>query len=291
MPRSRIVLRIVRKPFRYWYPGTNFVNEIVAKYGKYIENGDILVVSEKALSVALGNIYDEEAIDVDIVTRLFAFITAKILWGRVLRHLFKSQDILSILDATFIDVVAAHKKLALRYGGLKHFLKPVSEAGIDATNLPHSYVSLPLSNLEKILKRIQLEIFRKLEKYVNILVIDTDKTYRVKYLKNIALGTRFSTLKGVIDLGFISYLVGKRFRHIFIAYPTPVAYRGIKLSLPLILYIAKSAEKFMGYGLGRTAMEMLKNLNKESFKDVGWGDMNTVKHYPVVLVKLKILYE
>ncbi|MEM4867266.1 MAG: coenzyme F420-0:L-glutamate ligase [Ignisphaera sp.] len=289
--KYRIILRILRRPFKYWYPGANFINEIIDRYGNHIENGDILVISEKALSIALGNIYDEEIIHVDIITKLFTFMTVKILWTKLLRSLLKSQDILSILDNTSIKVLGAHKKLALRYGGLKHFLKPVSEAGIDTTNLPYSYVSLPLLNIDHVLNKIQIEIYRNLKKYVNILVIDTDKTYRMKYLKNVVFATRFSTIKGVIDLGFVSYILGKKFRNLFVAYPTPIAYKGIRLSLHLILYIAKFVEKFMGHGLGRTAVEMLMNLNKRDFKDIKWIDMNKVKHYPVILVKLKIIHK
>lgn len=285
----KIKIRIIRKSFDYWYPGTNFIDKIIKKYSKHIENGDILAISDKALSTALGNIYDEENLCVDIITKILTFIVVKFFWARLARIFFKSQNVFSIFNNTPLNIIAVHKKIALRYGGFRHFLKPLSEAGVDTTNLPYNYVSLPLRNIDNVVKNIQSTIYKCLKKYVNILVIDSDKTYRIKWLKNIAFATRYSSLKNVLDLGVISYIAGKKFKKLFISYPTPVAYKGINLGLPLLLRIAKLAEKFMGWGLGRNAVEMLMNLGKKNFSEITWSDMNSVAHYPVVLIKLKIM--
>lgn len=284
----KIKLRILRKHFNYWYPGTDVVKEIIDKYGKYIENGDIIVIAEKALSTALGNIYDEGLIQADMLTKILTFITVRILWLNLLRFVFRKRETIHILSTVQLNVIAAHKKLSLRYGGLKHFLKPVSEAGIDTTNLPYNYVSLPLRDLT-ILSTIRVEIFRKLGKYVNILIIDTDKTFKPRFLKRVVFATRPSLIKGVIDLGAYIYFIGRILRKCFTPYPTPVAYSGVNIGLPLTLRIAKICEKSMGSGLGRNIMEMLRNTGKEGLGDVTWLDMAKVHHYPVLLVKLSVI--
>lgn len=289
MARLKVKIKILRKRFRYWYPGTDVVNEIVNKYGMYIDNGDILVLSEKALAIALGNIYDENVIDADIFTKTATFFTMRILWGNILKFVFKNPDIVKIIKSSPLNVIAVHKKLGLRYGGFKHFLKPISEAGIDTTNLPYKYVSLPLKNSFGMLNNIRMEVFRRLGKVVNILVIDSDKTFKPKKLRYIAFSTRISSVKGVIDLGAYAYFVGKVFKKYFTPYPTPVAYVGIDLSLPLILRIAKVCSKYMGSGLGRNFLEMVRNLNVEDFNKIKWIDMVKTYHYPAVLAKLKIL--
>ncbi|MEM4788335.1 MAG: coenzyme F420-0:L-glutamate ligase [Ignisphaera sp.] len=285
---AKIRLRILRKRFSYWFPGTDIVKEIIDKYGKHIENGDIIVIAEKALSTALGNIYDESIIQADVLTKILTFITVRILWLKLLKFIFRKRETMIILKGIPLDLISAHKKLSLKYGGLKHFLKPISEAGIDTTNLPYKYVSLPLRD-PAILSNIKLEIFRRLGKYVNILVIDTDKTFKSKFLKRVVFSTRPSFIKGVIDLGVYIYIGGRIFRKYFVLYPTPVAYNGINIGLPLILRIAKICDKFMGSGLGRNIIEMLKSTGRKGLGDVTWIDMIKVYHYPVLLVKLSIV--
>lgn len=284
----KIKLRILRKRFNYWFPGTDVVKEIIDKYGKHIENGDIIVIAEKALSTALGNVYDESIIQADILTKIFTFITVKILWLKLLKFVFRKRDTICILASVPLDLISAHKKLSLKYGGLKHFLKPISEAGIDTTNLPYKYVSLPLRN-PAVLRNIKLKIFRELGKYVNILVIDTDKTFKLKFLNRVVFSTRPSFIRGVIDLGAYIYIGGRIFRKYFTFYPTPVAYNGINIGLPLILRIAKICDKFMGSGLGRNIIEMLESTGRKGLGDVTWLDMIKVYHYPVLLVKLSVI--
>ena len=44
---------------KYWKPKTNYLNEIVYAVKNKVEDGDFVVVSEKAISTALNNITDE----------------------------------------------------------------------------------------------------------------------------------------------------------------------------------------------------------------------------------------
>ncbi|MCS7096950.1 MAG: coenzyme F420-0:L-glutamate ligase [Candidatus Methanomethylicia archaeon] len=288
MFKCKYVLRGLKRTFDYWYPKTNVVSEIVKVYGGDVKNGDIIVISEKALCVAKGNIYDERDIcKVDPLTKKASYIVNKLIWGKVLKFTFKSKEIIKVVEETPLNLVAQHKKLGLKYGGLLHFLKPYSEAGIDATNLPYMYVSLPIRNAKEEVRNIKIELSKKLKKNVNVLIIDTDRTFKIKGINGIAISTRPSSIRGIIDLGGLGYIMGKVFNNIFLDYPTPVAYNGIHMELTEILRITKFADKIMGFGFGRNILEMLTKLGKESFNDVKWSDMKKIKHYPVVIVRLR----
>ncbi|MEM0084504.1 MAG: coenzyme F420-0:L-glutamate ligase [Candidatus Methanomethylicia archaeon] len=287
MDKCKRSLRGIKRDFNYWFPGTNIINEIVEAYGRHIKDGDIIAISEKALCVSKGNIYDEGIIKrIDPITKIASKIVNKFVWGKLLKFTFPSNGAMSVIENTPLDLVATHKKLGLRYGGLIHFLKPYSEYGIDATNLPYRYVSLPLKDAEREARKIRIEIFKKLNRKVNVLIVDTDRTFKPKNLDYIAISTRPSSIHGIIDLGGLGYIIGKVFSHKFIDYPTPVAYSGIPMKLVEILRITKFADKIMGYGFGRNIVDMLLKLGKENFDEVKWMDMNKVKHHPAVIVRI-----
>jgi len=277
----------LKRPFNYWYPNTDVVQEIVRKYRDVLTDGSIIVLSEKAVSIALGNIYDEDLVKADPITKYATRLVNKYLWGCVLYRLFRhGEEFLQIMMNVPIELLASHKKLALKHGGLTHFIKPFSEAGIDATNLPYFHVSLPLRNADKIIEEIRSDAIRRLGKNIAILLVDTDRTFKPRKASCIAISTRPSYVKGIIDLGGLGYIIGRTFKSLFLEYPTPVAYKGIWLGLPRILRIAKLADRAMGHGLGRTVIEMLRRLNKNSFEKVTWSDMRRIKHYPAVVVKV-----
>jgi len=288
----RIRIRVFKKPFKYWFPGCNFVREITSKYKGFLDDRSIIVITEKAVSIALGNIYDESVIKPEPISKYFTKTINSHLWGHIFYRLFRrGEDFLQITGEIPLECLAAHKKLSVKYGGLLHFIKPYSEAGIDTTNLPYYYVSLPLRNADKIAREIREEIVKLVGKDVYILLVDTDRTFKPRHISSLAISTRPSYVKGIIDLGGLGYILGRLFAEKFTEYPTPVAYDGYWLGLPRILKVAKIAEKSMGHGLGRTAIEMLRNLGKSSFDNVRWVDMNRIKHYPAVVIKIeKIAY-
>ena len=275
-----------RRPFKYWIPGTNVVDEIVKAYGKLLRDGDLIAISEKAICTAKGNIYDESRIvSVDPITKISSYIVNKVLWGKVLSSKLPSEAV-EMIRWVPIRYVASHKKLALKYGGLIQFLKPYSEAGIDATNLPYTYVSLPLREADREARYIKYKVERKLKIKVNILIIDTDRTFKIKGVDNIAITTRPSTIKGLIDMGGLGFIIGKIFKNKFFEeYPTPIAYKGEYMNLTDILRTTKFADKLMGHGFGRDVMEMLRRMGKGSFEEIKWIDMYRIKHYPAVVIR------
>uniref|UniRef100_A0A7C1P2N2 Coenzyme F420:L-glutamate ligase-like domain-containing protein n=1 Tax=Thermofilum pendens TaxID=2269 RepID=A0A7C1P2N2_THEPE len=282
-------VRVLRRSFRYWLPGSNIAREIVSKYKGCLDDGSIIVVSEKAASVALGNIYDESLIKADPISRYFTRIISLNLWGRLLYRLLRHSEnlLFQIVEEVPLEYLAVHKKLSIKYGGLLSFIKPYSEAGIDTTNLPYYYVSLPLKDADKIARELREEIARLVSRDVYVMLVDSDRTFKPKHLSALAISTRPSYVKGIIDLGGLGFILGRLFSKRFAEFPTPVAYDGYWLGLPLILKIARVAEKQLGHGLGITAVEMLKNLGKSSFSEVKWEDMCKIRHYPAVVVKIE----
>jgi len=284
--KKRWKLKGYRKPFKYWIPGTNIVNEILKAYGKLLKNGDLIAISEKAICTAKGNIYDESRIiSVDPITKISSYIVNKLLWGKILSSKLPLEAV-EMIRRIPIKYMAPHKKLALKYGGLIQFLKPYSEAGIDATNLPYTYVSLPLKEADREARYIKYKIERKLKIKVNILIIDTDRTFKIKGIDNIAITTRPSTVNGLIDMGGLGFIIGKIFKNKFFEeYPTPIAYKGTYMNLTDILEATKFADKLMGHGFGRNVMEMLNKIGKRSFEEVKWSDMYRIKHYPAIVIR------
>jgi F420-0:gamma-glutamyl ligase-like protein len=286
-PRHAAV-RVFKKPFKYWFPGSNVAREIASKYRGCLEDGSIVVVTEKAVSVALGNIYDESVIRADPVSRHLTRIVNSHLWGLLLYRLFRhSENFLRIVEGVPLEYLAAHKRLSIKYGGLLSFIKPYSEAGMDTTNLPYYYVSLPLRDADKVAREIREEIGKLVNRDVYVVLVDSDRTFKPKSLSSLAISTRPSCVKGIIDLGGLGFILGRLFANSFTEFPTPVAYDGRWLGLPRILKIAKIAERRLGHGLGITAVEMLKNLGKSSFSEVKWTDMNKIVHYPAVVIRIE----
>lgn len=282
--RSTIMFKLYRRAFNYWYPGTDVLKLIIRTYGKIVDNGDFLIISEKALSIAYGDIYDESLVKDDILMHVISTILNRYIFALLLRRFFHERTIRLLMN-TPPSFMAAHKKLALRYGGFLHFIKPLSEAGIDTKNLPYHYVALPLRNAQKIAETIHNAFLRK-GKYVNVLIVDTDRSLKIKKLNGIILSTRRSYIKGVIDLGGIAYLLSKLLKGYVRIYPTPVAYSGVKIRLPFMLRLAKIAIKAMGEGFGKNAYDMLQFLGKKDFNEVTWADMMRIRHYPVILIKI-----
>jgi len=276
---------VVRRPMHIWKPGTNILRLIIRVYGVLLKPNDFIVISDKALAAAYGYLYDESKLRANIIDKALTYLVARFFWGRVFNGPFSSA-IICTLRYTPLEVLASHKKLALIVGGLKHFFKPVSEAGIDTSNLPKSYVSLPVKEIGKIVHEIREELTRRLHFNINILILDTDKTFQLKNIDNIAFSTRPSSVRGIIDLGGVAYFLGKKFRGCFREYPTPVAYSGIWIGLKKILHLSKIVEKYRGYGAGRDLIEMMWRLKVKSCDEITWSKISRFKHYPVLVVRI-----
>ena len=117
-----------------------------------MEDGDYLVIAETPISVSQNRLVDESKYKPSLTAKFLTTVWSKYLWGYVF------GPILGIKERTIKNLrrlpeeTKAHKEVVLQLYGLKHALKPASEAGIDLSNAPGTFVSLLPENPEKVAK-------------------------------------------------------------------------------------------------------------------------------------------
>ena len=284
---TRYRVRVYRRGTRLWTPGTDFVGETLKLYRDLLKPGDIVAFSEKALAVSLGLIYDESLVKASVIDSVFTYLIKNVLWLHLLKVFFEKRESISLLEKTPLELLAKHKKTIARLCGPLYILKPFSECGVDATNLPYQYVSLPLKNPCRIAYEVKSAIESKVGFTVNVLVVDSDLCFKPKGVKNLVIATRQSCVRGVVNLGWIGYLVCKvLFRRMFYEFPTPVSYAGFWLGLEALLKISRAADKAFGPGLGVTLDEASRRAGA-GLTSLGWRELYRYKHYPVVVVRVR----
>lgn len=282
------VARYLLRPVitKYWKPGENFLEEIAVSVENIVKDGDFLTVSEKAVSTALGNIVNEEKVEPSCLARLIAKYWMRLVWGYflgVMCHLYK-RTVQRLREYPLIEG-SRHKQVALHHAGFLSALMHGSEGGIDGSNLPYSYVSLPLPNPQEVAEKIRLFIRRKLRREVCVMIVDTDKTYS---LLNFHFTPRPTAVKGICSLGgVISYIAGRFLR--LKRRATPVAIAGCRLNVKEALHIAEIANRARGVGAGRTVWDMA-DIFDVRLTGVSWEMLRKVKHKPIVIVRRKGRY-
>lgn len=167
----------------------------------------------------------------------------------------------------------------LRYYGLKHALKPASEAGIDLSNVPGTHVSLLPENPVGAAKSIAEGILSKFGVDVTVVVIDTDATYRI-------LGRYFTSLPtaapGIIsDTGFLGYIAGRFSRK---RWPTPLA-SSRPTATEVLLEVASVAEDYHErYSSRKTVYDMASELESEP-GTITVEMLSSLEHVPAVIVR------
>ncbi|MHC1627207.1 MAG: coenzyme F420-0:L-glutamate ligase [Candidatus Nezhaarchaeales archaeon] len=268
-----------------WKPKTDFKRKTVELIKNVASNGDYVVLSEKALSTALGLLYDESIIPSDFYSKLMTFLITRVLWGKALGKLCKlSHETVELLRRYPINEGSRHKKLALKIGGLLQALKPTSEAGIDTTNVPGHLVSLPLTKPFEIACELREYIAKKLRVNLKVVIVDSDKCYKLKTSSNLILACRSTRLPSLINLGFLSFLIARSLRRFFSPYATPIGFSPLNLEVNELLIISELADRARGVGAGRTLYEVEKTFGIKA-TDVTWDLLNSIPHYPVVVVK------
>jgi F420-0:gamma-glutamyl ligase-like protein len=268
---------------KYWRPKENYLQEIVKGVEGKIADGDFVVISEKAISTALNNILDENKVKPNWSAKLISKYWMRIVWGYFLGPLchFRGK-LLHYLRDYPLEMGSRHKQVALRHAGLLQALMFGSEGGIDGSNLAYFYVSLPLNDAISIAQEILKQIRLRLGKKVSVIIVDTDKTYS---FKNFHFTPRPKPIKGIHSLGgFISYVVGRMFK--LKKRATPIAVVGCKISVEKALEIAEIANRSRGFGAGRTVWDMAAKF-KVGLSEVSWDMLETVKHKPMVIVRIK----
>jgi F420-0:gamma-glutamyl ligase-like protein len=267
----------------FWKPGENYLNRITDAVEEKVDDGDFVVVSEKAISTALGRILDESRVQPRLNAKLIARLWMRIGWGYFLGVLCHfGQRLLRRLREYPPETGSHHKQAALEHTGLMQALMFGSEGGIDGSNLPYSYVSLPLNDAPEVAEKIQRQILRTLGKHVCVVIVDTDKTYT---FRNFHFTPRPKPLKGIHSIaGVTTYITGRAFK--LKRSSTPLAVAGCRLQAAEALKIANITDRVRGPGSGATVWDMAARFNV-ALTDVSWEMLAKIKHKPIVLVRLK----
>jgi len=273
--------KIVAVATPYWKPGEDYLKQIVDHIENRIEDGDLVTISEKAISTALGNIVDESAVQPSSFARFLAKYWMRVVWGYVLGPLCRlRKKTIQRFRSYPLEEGSAHKQVTLEHAGILQALMHGSEGGIDASNLPYFYVSLPLVNASRIAEEIRRHIKSKLGKNVVVMIVDTDKTYS---LRGFHFTPRPKPIKGIHSFGgFIAYGIGRFFKMNRRA--TPIAVAGSKMRVEEALEIAEIANRARGFGAGRTVWDMAETF-RVPITCVTWDMLNKVEHKPIVIVK------
>ncbi len=269
----------------YWKPGTNFLNEIIKTIEEKAIDNDFLVLSEKALSTAHGKIIDESGIQPNLNAKLIARFWMRFCWGYIFSIMLNlGQRLTQNLRQYPLDTGSKHKQLALERAGFFQALMFGSEGAIDGSNLPYSYVSLPLNNVAEIAEQVRNKIQDRLNKNVTIIIVDTDKTYSFRNFHFTPRPKPMQNIHG--NGGIIAYFTGRMFK--LKKRPTPLAIAGLELPAEEALLIANIADKARGTGSGTTVWKMAKRFHV-NLTGVTWDMLSNIEHKPIVIVRRKLL--
>ena len=265
----------------YWKPNTDYTEKIVNAIESKVEDGDFVVVSEKAISTAIGNMVDESVFKSSLVARVLARVWMRFFWGYSVGILCGfGQRLLARLRNYPLESGSRHKQVALQYAGFWQALMFGSEGGIDGSNLAYSYVSLPLNNAAALARKIQEQFQLQMQKKVCFIIADTDKTYR---FRNFFFTPRPNPLPGIHSFGgiftyTISRMLGLK------RSSTPLSVAGCNLGAYEALKITNIADKARGPGSGATVWDMAARFHTE-IDEVTWEMLSAIEHKPIVIVR------
>ncbi|XHH07998.1 MAG: coenzyme F420-0:L-glutamate ligase [Candidatus Bathyarchaeia archaeon] len=267
----------------FWKPHDDYLTSIINAIAGKTLDGDFIVVSEKAISTAQGNILDESSIKAGGAARFLAGFWMQKVWGYplgVLCHF--GQRLLKRLRKYPYEPGSRHKQAVLQYAGLGQALMFGSEGAIDGSNLPYSLVCLPLKDAQESAEQIQKQIRARLSKQVCVVIIDTDKTYR---FSNFFFTPRPKPFKGIVSFNrfaLLAYVAGKFLR--LRKSSTPLAVAGMKLGAAEALTIANIADRARGAGSGATVWDMASRFHVP-VNGVTWRMLSQINHKPLVIVR------
>jgi len=274
-------IRAIALRTAYWRPGTNYKATVSEAVQHLVQDGDIVTVSEKALSVARGRIFDESKIRPSVLARFLSKVWMRRVWGGPLGRITRlRRRTLEQLRNYPIAEGAAHKEVALRYAGLLQALRHYSEGGIDASNLPYSYVSMPLRDGAAVAEELREAIERRTGRRVTVMIVDGDTTFS---LRNLHLAPRRLKIKGLVHLGgFLTFVLGRAWK--LKERATPIAVSCAVLNPDFALTLAEIAHRARGGGAGRTVWSMARRF-RVGLAEVTWEMLESVAHHPIVLLR------
>ena len=253
----------------YIKPNDN-LDSIIKPAKEFIKDGDYLVIAETPIAVSQNRLVDESKYTPSLTAKFLTVVWSKYLWGlkikkRTIKNLRKRPK-----------ETMAHKEVVLQLYGLKHALKPASEAGIDLSNAPGTFVSLLPENPEKVSKEIKKEIGKE----VCVMIIDTDATY----MKNNEYFTGLPiAVEGIkANMGFFGYVKGQLSQNMG---STPLGCSE-KIDVKKALEIANIAEDYQkSLSTEMKTIHSVKEVLGSEMDAVTIEDLDSITHTPAVIIR------
>ena len=252
------------------------LSSIINPACELMEDGDYLVIAETPVSISQGRLVDESEYVPSLKAKFLTVVWSKYLWGYIFGPLLKIKKRTIKNLRRLPKETEAHKEVVLQLYGLKHALKPASEAGIDLSNAPGTCVSLLPENPEKVATEIKAEI----NKNVCVMVIDTDATY----MKN---GNYFTGLPIAIDgieadKGVFGYVKGQLCENMG---STPLGCSE-EISVEKALKIANIAEDYQkSLSTEMKTIHSVKEVLGTSENEVTIEALDSITHTPAVIIR------
>ena len=252
------------------------LSSIIEPARELMEDGDYLVIAETPISVSQNRLIDESKYTPSLTAKFLTTVWSKYLWGYVLGPLLKIKKRTIKNLRRLPEETKAHKEVVLQLYGLKHALKPASEAGIDLSNAPGTYVSLLPENPEKVANEIKAEI----GKDVCVMIIDTDATYMKngKYFTGLPIA-----IEGIdADNGFFGYLKGQLCENMG---STPLGCSE-RIDVETALKIANIAEDYQkSLSTEMKTIHSVKAVLGSEIDEVTIEDLDSITHTPAVIIR------
>jgi len=265
---------------KYWRPGTNYNRVIAELVSGLVDDGDTVVVSEKAVAMAQGRICDESAFVPSSLAKFIARFWMRRVWGYLLGPLTRMSRINIERVRNYPAAEgAAHKQAAISYAGVLQALRHSSEGGIDVSNVPYTYACLPLPDPTRVAEEIRKHLEKTLDVRAEVMIVDSDKTYT---FHNLHISPRPSSVRGIRCLGLPAYVLGRVLR--LRPRSTPIAYTKSENDPESALRIAAIANKARGDGAGKTIWDTAQRFNVH-ITGVSWEMLESVPHHPLVIVR------
>ncbi len=253
---------------------------IIENAVKFLKDDDFLVVSETPLSISQGRLVDESNYKPSKSAYFLADLWSKYLWGYLLGPLLRIKK-RTIKNLRRLPPEArSHKELILNYYGWKHALKPASEAGVDLSNAPGTFVSLLPSDPQGVAEEMERKILNLSGKKVTVMILDTDATYKIRNRMFTSLPISIPEIKN--DLGIFAYMLGRLGK---IAGPTPL---GISKSheMDYIMMIAVAAEECQkNHENSMETVYDMQKLTDGSISTITEDMLDSITHMPAVIVR------
>lgn len=254
------------------------LNQIIKPAKEIMEDGDYLVIAETPISVSQGRLIDESKYKASLKAKFLTTVWSKYLWGYIF------GPILGIKKRTIKNLrklpkeTKAHKEVILQLYGLKHALKPASEAGVDLSNAPGSFVSLLPKNPEK----VAIEIKKEIGKDVFVMIIDTDATYMKnnKYFTGLPIA-----IEGIeADKGFFGYVKGQLSENMG---STPLGCSD-KIDVETALKFANIAEDYQkSLANEMKTIHSVKSVLNVDIDEITIETLDSITHTPAVIIRKK----